>query len=204
MEDKGILESNFIAVEYEGEVWLRVKMPYIREWIVQIRKVPGRKWDGVKKCWMIPADEEIVLILCSVLKEIPVKISDSKLYKKFPLFSTLCGPEDHHAIQLLNQLLLRKGYSMKTRKAYRGHAERFLRQSIVSVNEVSREHLNKYLLELIETGRSNSYKNIRFAQKVTKHFLPCYLNKKYYPCLNRSPILNTDYCSPWPTPPVFG
>ncbi|MDN4069348.1 hypothetical protein QYF50_15690 [Paenibacillus vini] len=46
MENKGIGEAGFVAVEGEGEAWLRVKMPYIPEWIVQIRKVPGWKWDG--------------------------------------------------------------------------------------------------------------------------------------------------------------
>lgn len=179
-----------------------LRVPYIPEWIVQIRKVPGRKWDGTKKCWMIPADEETVIILCSVLKEIPVKICDSELYKPFPLFSTLCGPEDYHAVQLLNQLLLRKGYSMKTRKAYRGHAERFLRQSIVSVNEVSREHLNKYLLELIETEHSNSYINqaisaLRFLFKDTlkrydlpKHWIRPKGNKTLPSVLSEQEVLS--------------
>lgn len=202
VKNKGICEAGFVVVEGEGEAWLRVKMPYIPEWIVQIRKVPGRKWDGTKKCWMIPADEETVIILCSVLKEIPVKICDSELYKPFPLFSTLCGPEDYHAVQLLNQLLLRKGYSMKTRKAYRGHAERFLRQSIVSVNEVSREHLNKYLLELIETEHSNLYINqaisaLRFLFKDTlkrydlpKHWIRPKGNKTLPSVLSEQEVLS--------------
>ncbi|GIP53239.1 hypothetical protein [Paenibacillus vini] len=63
---KGIREAGFVEVESEGDAWLRVRVPYISEWIVQIRKVPGRKWDGSKKCWMISADEKIVIILCSV------------------------------------------------------------------------------------------------------------------------------------------
>lgn len=53
----------------------------------------------------------------------------------------------------------RKGYSVKTKKAYLGHAERFIQQSKVAVNEVSREHLDAYVLRMIEDERSHSYVN---------------------------------------------
>ncbi|WP_410769517.1 site-specific tyrosine recombinase/integron integrase [Fontibacillus sp. BL9] len=151
--------EDYVAIFSDGEDRIRVQLPYISEWIVQIRKVPGRKWDGTRKSWVISADEETVIILCSVLSEIPVKICDPKLYQRFASLNTLCGPEDYQAMQWLNQLLLRKGYSVKTRKAYHGHAERFLRQTTVAVNEVSRDHLDKYLLDLIEAGHSHSYIN---------------------------------------------
>lgn len=125
-------DAQCICIYREGNDHLRLQMPYISEWVELIRKVPGRRWDGSRRVWLVPADKETVLIVCHVLTKIPVKIGDPIVYTLYPEFTTLYS------------LMNRKGYSMKTKRSYLGHAKRFLQQSKVAVNEVSREHLDAF------------------------------------------------------------
>lgn len=99
------------------------------------------------------------MILCSILEAIPVKMMDRLLYDRFPELVRLCTPEDYAAMVKLDDFLRRKGYSRKTRKAYLGHAERYIRQSIFSIAKVTSAHLDAYFMRLIEEGHSHSYVN---------------------------------------------
>lgn len=160
MDRKGVGETEYISIYSDKEGGIRLQLPYRPEWIERIRTIPKRKWDGVSKQWVVPADEETVIILCSVMKELPVKIVDSRLYTTFPRLSALCGPEDYLALRMLDDIIRRKGYSIKTRKAYLGHAERFIRQSVLSIDQIGWGELEAYFLKLVkDNAHSASYIN---------------------------------------------
>jgi len=158
MKEKDQKKHSYIAL-YDGNSSVLLKVPYVPKWIECVRRIPGRTWDKDKKVWRVPAEHETMMILCNFLESIPVKTVDQSLYERFPELVRLCTPEDYAAMAKLGDLLRRKGYSSKTRKAYLGHAERFIRQSAVSVEEVTTAHLDTYFMRLIEEGGSRSYVN---------------------------------------------
>ncbi|WP_278044626.1 tyrosine-type recombinase/integrase [Paenibacillus solani] len=158
VKEKEQKKHPYVAL-YDGNSSILLKVPYVSEWIGYVRRIPGRTWDKDKKVWQVPAEHETMMILCNFLETIPVKTMDRSLYERFPELVRLCTPEDYAAMEKLGDLLRRKGYSSKTRKAYLGHAERFIRQSAVSVEGVTSAHLDDYFMRLIEEGRSRSYVN---------------------------------------------
>lgn len=154
-----------------NEPYLSLQTPYVPEWIDLIRKLPGRKWDSLNKLWLVPAEMQTVLMMCRILEAIPVKISNPELYECYPVMVRLCTPNDFDALKKLDEHLHRKGYSRQTHKAYLGHAERFIRQSILSVEEVSPRELDAYFLKMMKEKHSNTYVNqaisaLRFWFKV--------------------------------------
>lgn len=54
-------------------------------------------------------------------------------------------------------MLKRKGYSVKTQKAYIGHAKRFLEQLPVSLEAVNSSYIHQYVLQLMNDQRTHSY-----------------------------------------------
>ncbi len=160
MDKEGIEEMLCVSIYLDETGWIRLQFPYRTEWIERIRAIPGRKWDGRNKQWIVPAVDETVIILSSVLRDIPVRVCDPRLYVQYPKMATLCGSEDFLALQMLDDGLRRKGYSPKTRKAYLGHAERFIRQSTLPVDQVGQGELDAYFLKLMkENEHSASFVN---------------------------------------------
>lgn len=122
-------------------------------------KNTGPKMGPLNKVWLVPAEIQTVLMVCRILEEIPIKICDPELYERYPILTRLCTPNDIDALKKLDEQLHRKGYSRQTHKAYLGHAEWFIRQSILSVEEVSPRELDAYFLEMMKEKHSHAYVN---------------------------------------------
>lgn len=136
-----------------------VEIPYNEEWIKAIKMVPGRKWEAASKRWTVPGREEEILVLCQVLQDVPVEIISSQLLERFPKLRQLQSGDELIALQKLKDTLKMKGYSVKTQKAYIGHAERFMRKLPVPLKEVESLHISQYLLVFAEESKSSSYVN---------------------------------------------
>jgi integrase/recombinase XerD len=136
-----------------------VATPYVEKWIEAIRSVPGRKWDNTSKYWVIPGKRSAILVLCHALQDIPVEIKSPQLVEWFPELIQLQSGDEKAALQKLRDMLKMKGYSIKTQKAYIGHAERYLRTLSIPLKDVESQHIRAYLLNLYEESRSSSYVN---------------------------------------------
>lgn len=148
--------SDFIRL-YSEEEYISVQLPPRREWIDWIKKVPGRKWDIDRKLWLFPNQHESVFVFCCCFKETPVQIMDRNLIQRYPELLVLKNSHECESIQTLKERLKRKGYSVKTQKAYIGHAERFLAQLPVSLDAIDSDHIHVYVLHLLNQKRSHSY-----------------------------------------------
>ncbi|WP_438348013.1 tyrosine-type recombinase/integrase [Paenibacillus sp. FA6] len=153
------LSSQFIMLDCAKNGDVIVKIPYIQEWIKAIRSVPGRKWNESDKCWVIPGSKSAILLLCHALKGMPVELGDTKLGERFPDLLELQTGDEKLALQRLRDCLKLKGYSIKTQKAYMGHAERYLRTLSIPLRDAEFEHTRAYLLKLYEESWSSSYVN---------------------------------------------
>jgi integrase/recombinase XerD len=149
--------SDFIQLFSEEQEYISVRLPPKREWIEWIKKVPGRKWDNVRKLWIFPNQHESVSVFCYYFKETPIQIMDPSLIHRNPELLLLKNSYEYESIGTLKELLKRKGYSAKTQKAYVGHAERFLAQLTASLEDINSDHIHAYVLRLINEKRSHSY-----------------------------------------------
>jgi integrase/recombinase XerD len=153
------LSSQFVMLDCAGNGDVIVETPYIEEWIKAIRNIPGRKWNATAKVWLIPAERTAILLLCHELQDVPVEIRNPQLVEKFPELLLLQSGDERAAVQKLRDTLKLKGYSMKTQKAYIGHAERYLRALPIRLKDADSFHTRAYLLKLSEESRSSSYVN---------------------------------------------
>lgn len=151
--------SQFVMLDCAENGDVIVKTPYIEDWIKRIRSVPGRKWNTTDKCWVIPGTKSAILLLCNVLREMPVELRNTQLGEQFPELLQLQTGDEKVALQRLSENLKLKGYSLKTQKAYIGHAERYLRTLQIPLRDAEFEHTRAYLLNLYEESRSSSYVN---------------------------------------------
>lgn len=136
---------------------IRVQIPPIVEWIEKIRKIPGRTWDPQHKQWILPCTPESVSAFCYFFRDIPVEYIENELSQHFPGLLILKSSYEWQSLHKLSDLMKRKGYSLKTQKAYQGHAERFLSQLSVPLEQVSAEHIHAYCLDLLNRQFSHSY-----------------------------------------------
>ena len=115
------------ATRVDGEIHLRV--PYQPALVAKIRDVPGRRWDPKRRVWRIPDTSENRLAIKDILSAELSRAEHSP-----PMIPGDALPQDADppttAARDRSQLLDRfdeemrlRGYSLRTRKAYRGHAD---------------------------------------------------------------------------------
>jgi len=134
-----------------------VKFTYTAERVDRIRRIPGRKWDPDTKCWIIPHSREAIDALLGLFDDEHVYVDPTLLE------SVEQGKEEEgmpNKVSLLTRMaqeLRLRGYRAKTRKAYLGHVERFLRnQDLTTLGE---KEVRQYVYRLLEDGSSHSYVN---------------------------------------------
>jgi hypothetical protein len=151
--------SQYVILDCAENGDVIVETPYIEKWIEAIRSVPGRKWDAMEKSWVISGRKSTILVLCHVLQDVPVEVKSPQLVERFPELLQLQTGDEKAALQKLRDTLKMKGYSVKTQKAYIGHAERYLRMLSIPLRDAESQHTRAYLLKLSEESRSSSYVN---------------------------------------------
>ncbi|QKS46510.1 tyrosine-type recombinase/integrase [Paenibacillus cellulosilyticus] len=62
-------------------------------------------------------------------------------------------------ITKVDEHMRRRGYGVRTRKAYRGHIERFLNDYGGGEEDIHNEHIKAYTLKLMDAGRAHAYVN---------------------------------------------
>ena len=130
---------------------LLVELPYDPERVPKIKTIPGRRWHAEEKVWSVPADEGMVDRLLGLFAGEEVEIDPALRSASDPIQETLNAVED--------ELKLR-GYSPRTRKAYRGQVGRFLRWVGKRPEVITAAEVRAYLLHLAQEDRvSASYRN---------------------------------------------
>ena len=133
----------------EGEII--VVLPYTPERVEKIRGVPGRRWQPEVKHWTVPRTDGMVERLLDLFAGEGVVVDPALRPAEEVVQETLKAMED--------ELRLR-GYSPRTRKAYRGHVERFLKWVGKVAQEVTARDVRAYLLHLADDRAvSASYRN---------------------------------------------
>ncbi|WP_207952062.1 tyrosine-type recombinase/integrase [Paenibacillus turpanensis] len=148
-----------IGIEDGAEATLTVFVPRIPQWVEWIRRVPGRRWDAVRRCWVIPRTQEAVSVLCHYFCEVPASVADSYLYTEFPAMRALKTPYEFDSLRQLNEWMKQKGYQPGTQRAYPGHAKRFLKQQSQCLSRVTVSDVQQYILLLVHEERTSIYIN---------------------------------------------
>ena len=133
----------FVHIKKYSEGFLSVKFPYSLESVEKIRKIDGRKWIQSDKIWVIPDNEDRTKLLC-------------RLFGKDNVFFENYEYDKDTMIALINELKL-KNYSVKTQKAYLGHVRRLLQYHKKCIDDIDRDDIRSYLLELVNQDKSPAY-----------------------------------------------
>lgn len=151
--------NNVIVLSQRLHDELAIQLPYNIDWINRIRKIEGRRWDSQNKQWIVPLRKNSIASFCHYFEDAPVEIVDKDLLRLHPEFRKLRSLEDLQALARLEQYIIQKGYSTNTRRAYLGHANRFLNTLTVSFQDMTAEHIKDYVTRLIEEGCSHTFAN---------------------------------------------
>lgn len=139
---------------------LTVVIPYDPERVAKIKAIPGRHWHPEEKCWSVPHSEDMVERLLSLFAGERVEVDQSLRPLKA---SSSCQGKEPERVQLLeavDQELKLRGYGAKTRKAYLGHVDRFIRFCGKAPQDLSEMEVRGYLLHLLEKQEaSHAYLN---------------------------------------------
>src|SRR5690554_5893500 len=132
------------------EQFIYVRMDYDEEWLDKIRSIEGRKWDQHQRVWKIPFVDLSITHFLSLFEDVPMDI-EPELLEESPLFKKFSSRWVHGAdpMNLLNKyrdILKLRGYSLHTQRSYYNQVERFLRQSSITMDELSNENVRSYLL----------------------------------------------------------
>jgi Site-specific recombinase XerD len=134
----------------------------------EIRKLPGRSWHPDLRAWSIPANDGSSGALIAMCKRNAMICEiDPGLLFKLPQLAMLIDigqaieaeQYSSEVVDKLDEHMRRRGYGIRTRKAYRGHIERFLVDFARKAEEIANDHIRAYTLKLIDAGRAHAYVN---------------------------------------------
>jgi integrase/recombinase XerD len=154
--------------ELQGHIMLAFSLTQHPELYNQVRMLPGRVWHPELRAWSTPISEVSIKALIAMCKRNSI-ISDvdSDLLFRLPQLAVLLDIGKSSAIENENLAMIakidehmrRRGYGIRTRKAYRGHIERFLADYGGKVDEILNDHIRAYTLKLMDGGRTHAYVN---------------------------------------------
>lgn len=136
---------------------LLVSFPYTVERVQRIKSVKDRTWNQLEKYWEIPFTQESLSQLFKVFNDERFVIDPQLL---FDLKQRHWSRKELSYIQLLSKMeqeLILKGFSEKTRKAYTGHVRRFLLQIDKEIENIVLEDVRLFLITLLNNGKSHAY-----------------------------------------------
>lgn len=158
------LDSAVLSIEFSRT--------FERVWVDYIKKVPGRKWVPEQKHWTIPNDYQTLEKFIILFASCPVTVDPNVIdqYPKLLESYRMSIPTDSNAVLVkLKAMLKLQGFSFRTQKAYCNHCMHFLSFSNVPADKIEQEHMEKYLLRLLEKENSHSYVNQ--ALSAIKYFM---------------------------------
>ena len=151
--------SGVVAVLSRGEIHL--SFPFDRDLVARVRALPGRRWDPRRRIWRVPDTAEAREAVRREMGVVPTAPTSTESGGGAPgksggegLGATTTGD----LLQRFDEEMRLRGYAPRTRKAYLGHARRFLGDGRVGGDLASslREHV---LARLRGGGVSRSYHN---------------------------------------------
>jgi integrase/recombinase XerD len=132
---------------------LHVYFEFSPELVGKIKNIPGRRWDGLLKCWIIPDNKVSIQSLLSLFKveeieaEPNLQINDVKTLLQ-------------NTVEILDEEIKLSGYSPKTITVYTGQVRRFVLYFMKEPKDITGKEIRKYLLYLIDGQKcSHSYVN---------------------------------------------
>ncbi len=157
---------------------MRVSFPYHPDNVKRIKAVPGRRWHPEEKCWSIPHTGEALTILQRLFDEKPVQSFPQPERRPGAVtkrrWENLTAEEQALMARVEEEMKLR-GYSPKTRKAYRNHLLRFRRYFDKDPQAVTKKEIRAYLLHLIDekqvsySSHNQSISAIKFLYNKVLH-----------------------------------
>lgn len=166
-------ERDYLRLEEENAYRIKAFVPYFRkDWIKQIKTIPGRAWNNDQKYWSIPnvkdsfrriwsmIGKENIQLNFSIHKNIPEKYQVNRQSKpSTPRSKTKLPPKSNNRIldasqeiyltELEAQLRLQR-YRWSTIKSYKSNFKNFLLYfSKRDPKEIQKEEIRKYFLHLI-------------------------------------------------------
>jgi len=150
-----------IVVEKGQPEEIIIRFPYDPTLVAKIKTIEGRRWNPLEKYWTVPITHGIIDVLTKTFAPEPLVVNSA-------LKPAMVGgngvesldPEGAMIIGAVDNELKLRGYSPKTRKAYRGHIERFLRYCRCDYQQLGESEVREYLLHLLEERTaSHAYAN---------------------------------------------
>lgn len=136
---------------------LIVQFLYSPERVAKIKSVPGRRWHSGEKYWTVSHSEGMVERLLALFAGEEVEV-DPALAIGTSTQSE--GWKDHPLVKRVDQELVLRGYSRRTRKNYRLQVVRFLRWLGRDPATASKAELRQYLQAMADDAHlSASYCN---------------------------------------------
>lgn len=138
-------------------VELFISFPYTLERVQKIKTMAIRSWNPEKKLWVIPYTPEAIMELKRTFSDEQVVIDPAinLIELKHYLDWEMSLQKD---LESMEQQIILKGFSEKTRTAYLGHASRFLQVIKKDPRSISRDDIRSYLATLLEERkRSHAY-----------------------------------------------
>jgi integrase/recombinase XerD len=161
MASKPSKPESIRAVASEGVIL--VHMPYNPTLVARARTLPHRRWDRKARAWRLsdsPAARE------AVRRVLGVEVEDADSTKATTTTTTKPTTQSpqpatrtpHALIVRFEEEMRLRGYAVRTRKAYLGHARRFVRE-VGDASDLA-EALRNHVLAKIRSGRmSRAYHN---------------------------------------------
>ncbi|MDP2208840.1 MAG: tyrosine-type recombinase/integrase [Bacteroidota bacterium] len=138
-----------------------VSFRYNEEYIKEVKKRPGHRWQPNEKCWSFPIEEETLEKILKIFEDKKIEI-DSTLQKRFPTIirstelKDVETPSDEVIGELKKELRLRN-YSIKTIKVYKSCIRSFLQYIHPRhPKNITSDEIRTYLLHLIDNKRFSS------------------------------------------------
>ncbi len=133
-----------------------VSFPYTPERVKKIKTVPGRKWDFQKKHWSVPHTDTMIQNLLTLFKGNHVEIDPSLQPSDTSKPNPEPDPLDLSCLEEMEKVLRLGGAATGTRKAYLGHARRFIQFCNKDSQKLGEEELRNYALHLLESGKAHN------------------------------------------------
>ncbi|WP_281886524.1 site-specific tyrosine recombinase/integron integrase [Paenibacillus sp. YYML68] len=143
-------------------VIVRMSQPPKKEWLEKMERIVDRRWDNKNRWWTVPNQETTLRDFVMHFNNEPVIIEPDLLKKYhwiFENFTVKLPVDSTELIERMKMLMKLNGFSHRTLKAYSLHVKRFLDYSKVLAIQVETQHVEDYLIELIQKNCSHSYVN---------------------------------------------
>lgn len=142
--------TSVVATLADGEIHLR--LPYDPALVSAVKRLPGRRWDPVRRVWRLPDTAECRQALDRELGLAPIA----------PKVAAPAGQSASHPLDATETLsrfqeeIRLRGYSPRTRKVYLGHIRRFLEWSGGAIGSRPSEDARRYLVYLVEERQASA------------------------------------------------